>query len=551
MGMVLEYASAEHDMQGQLSVSQVIELMIEGKLHGNTRKKERNAKKREELKQSIVENGIIQPLTVRPSEYMEGKFELICGYGRFDVAKEIGLEIVPVIVKLVPDHTAMAMSINENTAREGLGIVDDARAAQAQVGLCNGDYEEAAKRLGWDRKKVQSRLQLLKCSEKVLEALDKDAIKLGHAQILNQFTEKLQDSTLEKIITEGWTVETLKARAGKAQNYLKTAKFDTKECQQCPHNSTHQASLFEVNSGRDKCSNPSCWKDKTQKWLNDQKEQALEKYGKVLLFIEKPENLRKTVDASVVGEEQFNQGCTNCENKIAIMDDRKGREGELTADQCIDLDCFDKCVKAANPKQSMAATPTKKTDDKATGKSKASKKSVKAAIPASVIEEHKSEVQQMGVDYLLNDRRFKLAVMITAMDNDSLQSLDIHKNVLGEENKFSKLLALDENELEQLVAKAIEQWARDKSKHLDAILRAVKDTEEAQEHITKTWTPSEANIKGYRTEALAQMALDSGFATASGIKPKSLRKKDLLEKMTTESFDWSGFIPKAITDLFK
>ena len=263
-------------------------------LGGNVRRK-RDKNKFGELRHDVKLNGVTQSVTVRPDPNNPFKVELLAGYGRFQASELEDLEDIPAVLKQVSDKQALAIMLSENLTRENLNIVDEARAAQSQVSLHDGDYDEAARVLGWTEKKVRNRIVLMQCCEPVLDALSEGQIKQGHAEILSQFTPKLQQGTLSKILEEKWTIEYLKERANKAQRYLANAKFDTQGCVSCGHNSDLQANLFDNSVGKAKCGDLTCYRAKTEAWLVTRKQELEESYGVVLIAVEKPANERNTV----------------------------------------------------------------------------------------------------------------------------------------------------------------------------------------------------------------------------------------------------------------
>ena len=145
---------------------------------GNSRRGPRDEAKTAEIKASIAEVGVNQSVTVRPNED-DNTLELLAGYGRRDLSLELGLNDIPVVVRVCDEEAAKAIGINENLQREDASVVDEVVFCQSYVSLCNGDYEEAAKRLGWNVGLVKARLKLNDCSDAVLGAL-REAVSYTH-----------------------------------------------------------------------------------------------------------------------------------------------------------------------------------------------------------------------------------------------------------------------------------------------------------------------------------------------------------------------------------
>lgn len=202
-------------------------------------------------------------VTVRINPEDPKKLQLIAGYGRVEVSNLEGYYDIPAVFKVADDRSGYAMTMAENLNRESLSVADEIVASQKFISYYNGDYEAAAADLNWNVKKLRGRLLLNQCTEKVISALREDKIKIGHAEILSAFVPKLQDGTLETIISENWSIEYLKERAGKANRVLKNAIFDITACANCPHNSDVQATLFDNTVGKSKCNNLVCFREKT------------------------------------------------------------------------------------------------------------------------------------------------------------------------------------------------------------------------------------------------------------------------------------------------
>ena len=85
----------------------------------------------EELSMSIKENGIIQPIAVRPNKYEAGKYEIIAGERRWLAAQKAGLNEVPVIILDIDDQKSLEIAIVENVQRQDLNIVEEAKGYQS------------------------------------------------------------------------------------------------------------------------------------------------------------------------------------------------------------------------------------------------------------------------------------------------------------------------------------------------------------------------------------------------------------------------------------
>lgn len=125
-----------------------------------------------EMKASITARGVDTPVIVRPID--DGFYELIAGGRRFKAALETRGEDydMPVNVKDVDEVEAEEIAFTENIQRDDMSPGDEAVEAARLLGRCQGDRDEAARRIGWSRPTLDSRLALLNCSKDVLIALN-------------------------------------------------------------------------------------------------------------------------------------------------------------------------------------------------------------------------------------------------------------------------------------------------------------------------------------------------------------------------------------------
>ncbi len=136
----------------------------------------------EELAASIREQGVVQPLVVRPTR--DGKFVLIAGERRWRAAQRAGLHDVPVVIRNVSDLQAFELALVENLQREDLNPIEEAEAYRRLCEEHGYTQEQLATRLGRDRSTLANSLRLLKLPEPVQQALVAGALSAGHARAL-------------------------------------------------------------------------------------------------------------------------------------------------------------------------------------------------------------------------------------------------------------------------------------------------------------------------------------------------------------------------------
>lgn len=191
-----------------------------------------------ELKQSISENGLVTPVTVRP--YNNG-YQLIAGERRFRAVQELGYERIPAyVLEVQDDRQMMEMALIENVQRENLNPIEEALGYQRLIDECSLTQEVVAQKVGKDRVTIANSLRLLKLPEKVQESLRKSELSAGHARALLGLPERAQQVELWKAILKNGLsvrqVEKLVQRAAKPKNAAKkkvspTAPYAVREAE--------------------------------------------------------------------------------------------------------------------------------------------------------------------------------------------------------------------------------------------------------------------------------------------------------------------------------
>jgi len=150
----------------------------------------------QELKQSISENGIIQPISVRVAN---SGYELIAGERRLRAVSELGLDRIPAyVMEVTTDEEMIEFSLIENIQRENLNAVDEAKGYQTLVIKCNLTQDEVAKKVGKDRTTITNSLRILRLPKIIQDSLIKDEISAGHARALLTLPKKEDQINLWK-----------------------------------------------------------------------------------------------------------------------------------------------------------------------------------------------------------------------------------------------------------------------------------------------------------------------------------------------------------------
>ncbi len=138
-----------------------------------------------ELAASIVANGVVQPVLVRP--LASGRFQLIAGERRWRASQLAGKETIPAILRQVSDEQAMEITIVENLQRADLNPMEQARAFERLAREFHMTQEQMATRTGKDRATVANFLRLLRLPASVQARVEAGDLSFGHARALLAF----------------------------------------------------------------------------------------------------------------------------------------------------------------------------------------------------------------------------------------------------------------------------------------------------------------------------------------------------------------------------
>ena len=140
--------------------------------------------KLDELSSSIKENGVIQPIAVRPNKYEPGKFEIVAGERRWLAAQKAGLNEVPVVVLDIDDQKSLEIAIVENVQRQDLNVVEEARGYQKLIKEFGYDHKKISKFMSKSRSHVSNTLRLLSLPEDIIGLIEEEKLTAGQARPL-------------------------------------------------------------------------------------------------------------------------------------------------------------------------------------------------------------------------------------------------------------------------------------------------------------------------------------------------------------------------------
>jgi ParB family chromosome partitioning protein len=182
--------------------------------------------KLEDLKASIKEKGVLQPILVR--KHGDG-YEVVAGERRLRAAKAIGLEEVPVIIKNVTDREALVLALVENIQREELNAIEEALGFKRLMEEFQFTQEAVAEAIGKDRSTVTNLLRLLRLPQEIQKQVADAKLSMGHARALLS----LEDAAIQKkmaqfIIDRGLSVRQVEDMVKKAHQGHSIVQTPTK-----------------------------------------------------------------------------------------------------------------------------------------------------------------------------------------------------------------------------------------------------------------------------------------------------------------------------------
>ncbi|WP_243298980.1 ParB/RepB/Spo0J family partition protein [Bacillus litorisediminis] len=161
----------------------------------------------EELKESILEHGVLQPIILRKS--IKG-YEIVVGERRYRAAKEAKLKVIPAVIRDLSEKQMMELAVLENLQREDLTPIEEAQAYQKLIEKLNMTQEQLAKRLGKSRPHIANHVRLLSLPPEIQGHITDGKISMGHGRALLGLRNKdLMKQVVEKVIKEQLNVRQL------------------------------------------------------------------------------------------------------------------------------------------------------------------------------------------------------------------------------------------------------------------------------------------------------------------------------------------------------
>ena len=156
----------------------------------------------QELRDSIKEHGVVQPVVVRPGEE-KGRYILVLGERRLRASKMAGKDTIPALVRRLSPQQAAEMTVLENVAREDLNCIEQAEAFRVLSTEFHLTQAQIADRIGVSRETVANYMRLLRLPEKVMSYMLEDRLSFSDArEILRLENEEHIEQVAEEVVTK-------------------------------------------------------------------------------------------------------------------------------------------------------------------------------------------------------------------------------------------------------------------------------------------------------------------------------------------------------------
>lgn len=168
-----------------------------------------------ELAQSIKENGLLQPLLLRPSPKVSDKYELVAGERRLRAVQKLGWKQVLALTREVDDDTLLVLALVENLQREALNPMEEAEGYQVLVDMHGLSHAQIGSTVGKSRSTVANMVRLLQLPAAVRRFVEAGSLMSGHARALLALDGQEEMVGLAReAIKEGWSVREMERHAG-------------------------------------------------------------------------------------------------------------------------------------------------------------------------------------------------------------------------------------------------------------------------------------------------------------------------------------------------
>ena len=234
-----------------------------------------------ELSESIRQQGVLQPIGVRPIE--DNRFEIVFGERRYRAALMAGLEEIPAIVMEISDETAEEMAVTENLQRKDVTPIEEANAYQKLIDSGRHDVQSLAVQFGKNENYIRTRLKFVSLIPEIAQLLEQDEITISVATEICRYGEDIQHEVYNKHLKEG--IQYNSWRGMKASDVARNIErqyttdldryaFDKTLCLSCPHNTNNMMLFCEGGCGN--CANRTCLAEMNASYLTEKAVRLME-----------------------------------------------------------------------------------------------------------------------------------------------------------------------------------------------------------------------------------------------------------------------------------
>ncbi len=498
----------------------------------------------DELVASVKEKGVIEPIVVK--NLGNGNFELIAGERRLRAAKSAGLKTIPYCQYSEQNDTDIEeVKLVENMHRKGFNPVEEAEAFNQYLDITKQSIDTLAQKISKPKMYIQRRLELLALPDEITIALSEGKIQLGHALMLARIKNVSDQKKMFKmVVSEKMGVHEAEKnmRYADSSAQLKNSVFDTASCKGCRHNGGEQSLLFESGTGlKDLCLNKRCFISKTLAW----KEQEIKNLKKDGVKVLSPTNLEKLKTKQHVSEydddyKSVVQKLSKEPENYAVVFDEDYRGVPI------------KHIYCTNPKARRAASRPQTVNDEKERLQNANDK-LKSRVhefrrnfliekSRQLIATGKKESKAMTLYSLLREGCDWKDRAKRDLTQDIIKSSKTGVEIYGcIEPNFSKILSLDENEIDRLITEVSSLWIKNLGNELQKA-SAVFGVD-----IKKHFVITEDYLKLHTKDQLISLAKEIGLdrhLDKKGIeKWDKAKRSELIDNFLDSGFDLKGKVP--------
>lgn len=241
-----------------------------------------------ELAESIRQQGVLQPIGVRP--IADNRFEIVFGERRYRASLMAELAEIPAIVMEISDETAEEMAITENLQRKDVTPIEEANAYQKLIDSGRHDVQSLTVQFGKTEAYIRTRLKFVSLIPEIALLLEQDEITISVASEICRYGEEIQREVYDQHLKEG--VQYNSWRGMKASEVAQSIErqytadlnrysFDKTLCLSCPHNTNNMMLFCEGGCGN--CANRSCLVEMNTSHLTEKAMRFMEQHPAVPL----------------------------------------------------------------------------------------------------------------------------------------------------------------------------------------------------------------------------------------------------------------------------